>query len=122
MTRPKAERPKSIHVGAFVYRIEYLDEIAWQAANEDDSLGGVTRAAVGSIRVRLPHEVSEQIVREILLHEVLHAVWHSTMLTHVMSEYKDSVDVEETVCQATSPMLLQVLIDNPDFVRYIRGV
>jgi hypothetical protein len=69
------------------------------------------------IQVRLAGLATESHYQEVLLHEVLHAVWDSTMLTHI--NLNEQSDAEEFVISLQTPPLLFILKQNPGLSKYL---
>jgi hypothetical protein len=57
--------------------------------------------------------VRRSLVQETLLHEVLHACSYPT--------FADVTEEHEKLIEAISPVLLQVIQDNPDLIDYLRS-
>lgn len=105
--------PKTIKVGPHPYRV-----ITGNRAHRilgSDKLGE-TDVAAQELRVG-PGQASTQ-ERDSLLHEVLHACWDQTSLR--AGAGGDRSD-EEAAVSALAPLLLGVMRDNPDFVRWLCG-
>lgn len=118
--RKFAPRPESVLVGFLNYRIEYLDETEWLAANEDGDAGGTSRHTQASIRVRMQNEHAEQNIRETLLHEIVHCVWGTTGVNQLVDSWTPEADkIEEVVISMTTPGLLFVLQQNPVVAAYL---
>lgn len=118
--RKFAPRPESVLVGFLNYRIEYLDETEWLAANEDNEAGGTSRHTQASIRVRMQSEHAEQNIRETLLHEITHCVWGTTGVNQLVDSWTPESDkIEEVVISMTTPALLFVLQQNPVVMAYL---
>lgn len=99
--------PASIKVGPFVYAVKRWKRLP---AENAEAWGMCDRA---STVILLAETTSHQKQREVLLHEVLHAIYGVTGLHH-----KDGAP-EELVVTDLSPTLLSVLRDNPDLVAYL---
>lgn len=115
MEGSKVSLPVSALVGSFVYRI-VLDEermrVLEKEANSD--LFGIT--SHGDLEIALHPGCAEMIIRETLLHEVLHAVFYNTGLTERLSE-----KMEEQVIRALSPALFDLMRRNPALLAYWTG-
>jgi Zn-dependent peptidase ImmA (M78 family) len=108
--------PKVIHVGGIAYRIiDNEDDVLHRDAVEMGAkrgLYGVTDMKAPTIYLHSQNHVSRQ--REILLHELLHAINDYTGVAHLLTK-----DKEEDVCQRTAPALLGVMRWNPAAVDYL---
>lgn len=113
-------RPTKIRVGWATFRVEYLDHTAW-CANEDENLQGRCYPARQVLQIRTGNEdgpMHPQLIRSCLLHEVLHALFHTTGLSAhhggVDSEYR-----EEFIVSLLDGPLLGVLQENPALVKWL---
>lgn len=96
--------PSTVKVGPHVYSILRLPK-----KQMEGDLGSCDFTTL-TIRVRSGLRKSKS--REILLHEVLHATTHPSVC-----DEKPMLD--EEFVTAVSPVLLQVLQENPPFVEYL---
>jgi len=111
-----ARRPKQVVVGPWTYNIEFMSDKEWLDAGENPDWGGVSAHQETRIRLRMTPTVSEDTLRETLLHEVLHCVWAATQLNHFRPRKRD---YEEQIVAMMSPTLLRVLSDNPAVLAYL---
>lgn len=95
--------PRSVRVGVFEYSVE-LD-----SAEEIDGNCGSTRNELE--RIRISPVLSPGQGRSTLLHEVLHACLHFAG----MRGEEEKLTEEEFVTRL-APVLLMVLVDNPELV------
>lgn len=112
-------RPDAVKVGHMTFGIEYVTEQEWlehYSGYEED--GGLTFHNWSKIVIRLVPGITDMVIREVLLHEVLHAIWSTSMLSHWAGDLAAD-KIEEGIIQAQSPMMLGVLKDNPAFLTYI---
>lgn len=91
-----------VKVGPFVYDVEWVTGLA------DEGTLSTT-----DLRLLLATNAAIPRVKEAALHEILHAVID---LTPLRAKNKDE---EEDMVAALSPLLFQVLRDNPDFVKWV---
>jgi hypothetical protein len=98
------------------YRIEFLDDVGWAYANEDEGNDGSTRTTQGLIRIRIPSRADENYLRTNLLHEVLHCVWWMGGAHAGLDTVEDK---EEYVITTLSPTLLWVMQSNPVLCAYL---
>lgn len=117
-TTPK--RPTSLRVGYIDFTVEYLEEADWEAQGFPDSDGGQTNGSQARIVIRQPEKQHEIHTKEILLHEILHAVFYSSGLT-IEGGLRQVEDIEEHVVGRLSPVLLQTLRDNPELAAYLQS-
>ncbi len=112
-----APRPVSAKIGVHTYEIKWLSEDEWAIANLKPSALGTTYSYKQQIYMRLTTQCSESGLQEVLLHELTHAVWDATQMTH--TDLNDIKDPEEFVIALQSPSLLGVFKDNPHVVKYL---
>lgn len=123
MPRKFIPRPDTIRVGHRTYEVAYLTDVEWRTADLGDNRG-VTLHAVGRICILLDYDgdiVCEAVIRETLLHEMLHACTGQSMVWGVWDNLKDKGwnDAEEAIVGSASPVLLGVLRDNPEVLAYL---
>lgn len=63
--------------------------------------------------------MSATITAEVLLHEILHSLWDGAQMRRLCEGAEDSALLEETLITVLSPLLLQVLRDNPEVVKVL---
>lgn len=111
-----APRPSRVKVGPYMYAIVYSDDAVNAAAVEmDDSIAAFSDHSSHMIGLPVKGR-SEDSIKSLLLHELLHAV-----LALSASWYKSqkSKDAEESMIQSASHLLLGVLRDNPKVVAWL---
>lgn len=125
-------KPEHIIVGHRTYTVNWLTEEEWHMnPHLDNDNRGQTDNVDGNICVRLFQgrddggDAAIDMLREVLLHEVMHAVSTISMVWNswgIHSErFKDDWDgVEEVIVGGWAPPLLQVLRDNPEFVKWLQ--
>jgi hypothetical protein len=112
-------RPDHVKVGHMTFTIEYVTEQEWlETYNGYEEDGGLTFHNWAKIVIRLVPRITDQVIREVLVHEVLHAIWSVSMLSHWAGELT-AEKTEEGIIQAQSPMIVGVLKENPEFLAYI---
>lgn len=110
------KRPESVRVGFSVYRVEWLEDKDWPEENKED--GGLCYNGKALIQIRTNPLFDESIMRECLLHEVMHAIWfHNGLATRPPKGNED--DREEIVIGSLSPGILAVVQDNPTLFEYL---
>lgn len=112
-------RPLVMNLLHITWTFEYLEHDDWNATDARKS--GVTYCNKNNMKVRLSDEdgaYSEANIREIVLHEMQHAIWFSMQLgQHKFPD--DTEDLEELVTSSLTAPLLAVLRDNPEIVKYL---
>lgn len=117
--KKQAERPQVIKVASHYYTVTWLTHSEW-ATRHDEPSDGCTLASKHEIHMRLHDGVGESHYQQVLLHEVLHAVFNASGLALMPEAYEgDDEVVEERIVLTTAPVLVMVLHDNPDLVRYL---
>lgn len=107
--------PKSVRVGPYRYTVKVdADRIKELEKESNVDLYGITTH--GILEIVLQPDVADTVLRETLLHEVLHAVLFNTGISDRMTD-----KAEEHLVRALSPALFSLLRDNPDLVQYLTG-
>lgn len=99
--------PESVRIDPFDYALQAREGWARDTGNSancisDDQL------------ILFDPNLSDQGLREVLLHEVLHGIWAQTGLSKRHDEA-----AEEEIVWTLAPRLLSVLRDNPKFFRWV---
>lgn len=119
---PKAQpapRPSSVKVGFYEYAIIWATEEEWLSGGFDVEKQGTCDANGARLNIRITPNVHEQILRETLLHEIIHAIWWTLGLREFPIKTKDlEASEEEMVLRLTHP-LLAVIQENPDVMAYL---
>lgn len=114
-------RPTKIKVGYITFDVIYLDDEAWAANPElSDGDAGQTNGSRAEIHVRLATGQHEIHMKEVLLHEVLHACFYASGIT-IEGTLRVQDDIEEYTVARVSPVLLQTLRDNPQLSKYLES-
>jgi len=95
--------PAQIRVGPYIYRVEVSSE--WYNTND-----GRTDSEICKLWVNA--NLAPCMQRETLWHEVMHAAWNYAQLG-------TDDRGEEDVIKFLSPVLVQILLDNPALVIYL---
>lgn len=112
-------RPTEIKVGYLSFSIKYVSDFVWTKQKDlDQNASGLMEGVSGKIWVRLTTNQHESVTKEILLHEVLHAIFFVTSLYAA----KPGKDWEEYTVRHTAPALLDVLVSNPELTKYLTSV
>jgi hypothetical protein len=112
-----APRPEHIFIGNHTYQVEWLSQNEWEDRRLDEHADALTHARHQLIQIRTYAPSRESHYQEVLFHELTHAVWDSTMLTH--ADLSAQEDPEEFVIGLQSPQLLFILKQNPDLVKWL---
>lgn len=113
-------RPDEVVVGHQTFSINYLTEDEWLAARWPEEAAGVCYEHMAFIGLRMEAEITENKLRERLLHEITHACWSTSNLTHVMDmDGGLPDDVEESIMLLQTPPLLMALRNNPTVVAWL---
>lgn len=111
---PLAKLPSKIRVGSTTYAVRYnkaeLDAIS--VAQKSDYVGHTHHH---QLVMTVDDTVASEVMRDTVLHEVLHALWYSTGLTE-FAEF-----TEEQAVSVLAPALMSVLRNNPVLVQYLAG-
>lgn len=120
-----APRPVSVKVGLLEYSIRWIDDKVWRGMNTTSNVNiGEHQGPQGTIEIRLVPLVLEDTLREVLWHEIMHAVWYVCNFNDKPSPVEEDAqgnDQEERIISGTSFMFAQVIRDNPDVMAYLGG-
>lgn len=100
--------PEFLHVGPHRYTVVVDDPDVGDRGTNGETYPERCRILIG------PHQV-ESARRETLLHEAIHAVWHTTGL----GSHPDIEDHEELIIDSLAAPMLALLRDNPHLVSYL---
>ena len=106
---PVARMPKSVNIGAHVYKIHKVKELL---ADGEPAHGMLDD---GDCVIHLTTGMSKTKAQEVILHEILHALFYR--LPH-----ESDTMTEEDFVGHTAPNLLSVLQTNPQLVKYLTNV
>lgn len=111
MATTKAKPPTEVLLGPYTIPVKFdLDAMTAASANG---------AYMGDLStVMMAPNNSDDVTRDTLLHELLHAIWNQTVL---VKKYNDAdADSEgELIIAELAPRILELLRRNPDLVRYL---
>ena len=106
------QRPDTIWVGAFPYSVVY-DKAKIDAKSVEQRAHLLGSSNHHDLIITLDDSVAEQVIRDTLLHEILHCTWATSGLTEM-------VDLtEEQIAAAVAPQLVYVFRANPELVEYL---
>lgn len=110
--------PKSVRVGPLRWRITTSlgDYAAFAEAENDTTAVGFTN--LQSLTIALKPNLPDSLLRETLLHELLHAIIQTQGGIFTTAK-KD--ELEEATVSAITPMLLSTLRANEDVLEFILG-
>jgi len=103
--------PNHAYVGPYTYNIELNDSVI---LDYEDDVCGLCDSVKQDIWLRTG--LGETFERETLLHELLHAMFDMTGLSHELG-----VEKEENIIRRLSPVLLDFLMSNPHILPYLLG-
>lgn len=100
--------PKTVKVGPVNYTVRSYENLA---GDDGKALWGHCNHT--SLEVALNNGVAKDFERVVLMHELLHGIYH-------LSGLPDS-EQEEQVVNSLAPLLVLLLRDNPKLVEYFCG-
>jgi hypothetical protein len=109
------EVPKKIKIGAQWYRVEE------RKTGDDGMLSDATSAYTLAERnlIVLSADLAESNKRQVLVHEILHAIHNVLGSSTKPTKSADFADWEHHFISAYESGLLMVLQDNPELVKYL---
>lgn len=108
--------PESVKVGPHTYSVGNDDRELRIAGREMDA-DLIGHSDHVHLRITVESGLAHSLEQETVLHEVLHCVFSITNLADELNE-KDEGN-EEKFIQRISPLLLQVIQENPELMRYL---
>lgn len=125
----KATRPSVLAIGHVTWTVEYLKADAWakyNADSPDDDYGDNNRGECqwAKCNIAILDESTEDMIRDALYHEIMHAVWGVCGLSYINEKNqlpKDPYAREEFLITLAAPAMLQFMGDNPNVVAYLMG-
>lgn len=106
----------SVKVGPFIYDIK-LDAARIRELEKENDMELFGFTTHNKLEIVINPDMADSMLRETVLHEILHAVIYATGLGDRFTEKQ-----EEHLVRALSPALFQFILDNPTVVRYLGGV
>lgn len=110
--------PASIRVGGHTYEVR-ASAAAINQLNAHSERGRLAAADLDNLTLTVDPTRPPSLVRETVLHEVLHIAGHVTALSAQLNIASKGTDLEELAIEALDGPLLQILRDNPDLVAYL---
>lgn len=111
--------PAVVKVGLYNYTI-HTDEATRQYLNAKNRIGEHDAYAT---KLSIDSTQAPESSKETLIHELLHALWYQLDMDGFMETFKastlDHEKVEEHIIHLLSPLLTQVLVDNPGLLAYL---
>ena len=95
--------PAKVKIGYFDYKIKANSDLVMEM--------GLTK--VDKLLIEVDPSYPDQIVKETLLHECMHAIFKDTFLV--------DDETEEKIIRMLSPGVMHLLKDNPDLQSYLFG-
>lgn len=105
-------RPTEVWVGAKLYSVLF-DKAKLDGYNGRDRKDRVGYMSQRNLEIIIDDSMAEQMVRETLLHEVLHAVWSDAGLDEMEGL------TEEQIISTLTPRFMLVLRANPQMSAYL---
>jgi hypothetical protein len=96
-----------IYVSPHWFEVKYQKDLAKNA-------GATGTCAEDEQYILIDPELGATVMRETMLHEILHAVWHQTELDNRYSN-----DEEEKIVWTLAPRLLALIRENPDLMTFL---
>lgn len=125
----KVKRPTTLLIGNVEWRVLYLNGAEWTAAhyadggdNFDENARGETQWSTGVIAIVT--DTTEDLIRDVLIHEIMHAVWGCCGLNAVNDKGQlpdGGFDSEEFIQTLQSPALLSAMRQNTAAFDYLMG-
>lgn len=100
---------KSIKIGSFNYEIYETTHVSNNDHGETDN---------DEKRILINTNYSLQVIRDTLLHEIQHAIYHDTFAFDQGGKI-DPETHEERAIRLLTPGLMQVMQDNPELVEFL---
>lgn len=105
------KRPDLIWVGALPYTVAY-DHDAIRITAADIRKDIVGHSQHHTLQITVNDDVAEQVIRDTLLHEVLHCIWNDAGMAGLEM-------TEEEIIGCLTPRLVSVLRVNPELIAYL---
>jgi hypothetical protein len=113
------KRPTSVKIFFLTYRINYYTEPEWLASPLDNDLAGQCDSNASCMHIRISPSIHEQMLREVVLHEILHAIWWHMGLRDNPIQADDVEAHEEEHVLRTSHGLMPVMQENPKLMAWL---
>lgn len=113
------KRPKKVVLNGFEWSITYKKMKKWKKEGHNLHCSGETYAATHSIFI-LVENISEDNVREVLQHEIMHASLAVSGGTYAVELAKKS-NAEEVLISTLSATFLAGMLNNPEVREYLYG-
>jgi len=99
--------PKTVTIRGRLWRLEWIDGLVGEYGYCD----------AGTQTIKIDRETkSPQLIAEVIVHELLHAAWFQAGLPRS----EGSMVEEETVVTALAPPLVDLLVENPNLLTFLR--
>lgn len=106
------DRPTLVWIGAKPFLIEY-DKAVLDGHNGRDRKDRMGRTDMRDLEITIDHTLAEQVIRDTLLHECLHAVWIDAGLDEMENL------TEEQIINTIAPRLVSMMRVNPELMEYM---
>lgn len=107
------KRPRRVKIGAFWYTVHYVQSI-------EGACVGICHCHAKSIKVRA--QLKPRMLAQTLLHEIMHGIYYEFGVTNseqTDADYIAGMASEESAVNGISAGVMQVLVDNPGFRRFL---
>lgn len=116
-------RPAKVVVGGWPFSITWLSEDMWLKTFDEEYIDKAGRCSTGSLTIDIRTgyggtESHPEVLKEILLHEIIHACFGITNLNNTLLDLRKK-DIEEAVTGALSISLVAVLRENRSVRDYL---
>lgn len=102
--------PKAVRVGPHVFSVSLLPELS--------NAGAAGLTGTDTQEIHVDAKLGPTVEREVVVHELLHAVWGQTFLTRRFPDNGSDSEGEGIICEL-APRLLALLRDNPRLLTYL---
>lgn len=111
--------PSCVHIGHMTYHV-VSDSDSWDAAQASGELPPhlVGKANHATLTIHVFPGLEPQQKADTLLHEIFHCAWNHLILED-LRYLRDGVDVQEHVVGRLTPLFMQIMMNNPDVLKYI---
>lgn len=116
----RVERPESVFIGHTTWSIDWLTGDEWRVHNHPDSADGICYARRNQICIRIEAEARESHYQNTVWHEITHAIWDETGLTHYLKDVA-SDEQEEFNVGLQSPLMVFVMKHNPQLIKWLQS-
>ncbi len=109
----KTELPTKVKIGAYTYKIKYVDDPG--RFNFNGAYGDWGTCVNADATIYIKNDLPAVGTRDTIVHEILHAMWFVSGL------YAQSEVTEEVVVCTQASQLIGVMQDNKKLFKYLSG-